>query len=232
MKAYWNLVASRIDALSLRERALVFFSIVAMFYMAWNIMLLSPQQSEANRLKTQLGNLDVQLKSKQDELALFTHLTKTGNLSPAQKKQQALQGELETLNKELSTLSQGLISAEDLPVLLQDVLLNSKGLRLLSVQTLPVESLVLQAEELPDDSSGLDEDYDSEPSSEMGVFKHGTALTIKGSYFQVLNYVRALESLPWRFYWDWLNYSVVEYPNAEIEIRVYTLSAEEGLLGV
>jgi MSHA biogenesis protein MshJ len=41
-----------------------------------------------------------------------------------------------------------------------------------------------------------------------------------------------LERLPWRFYWQDLNYSVDHYPNAEVILRVYTLSSEEGLFGV
>jgi len=97
---------------------------------------------------------------------------------------------------------------------------------------LPVESIILQPEETPDDSSGLDDSEETDTSLEAGVYKHATALKINGGYFQVLDYLQTLESLPWRFYWDWMSYSVVEYPSAEIEIRVYTLSAEEGLLGV
>jgi len=79
--------------------------------------------------------------------------------------------------------------------------------------------------------SGSTQSDNSERES-VGVYKHSTSLKIKGGYFQVLEYVRRLENLTWRFYWDRMSYSVSTYPQAEIEIRVYTLSAEEGLLGV
>ena len=49
---------------------------------------------------------------------------------------------------------------------------------------------------------------------------------------QVVQFLVALERLPWRFYWQDLNYSVDHYPNAEVILRVYTLSSEEGLFGV
>ena len=65
-----------------------------------------------------------------------------------------------------------------------------------------------------------------------GVYEHVVEMRASGSYFQIIQFLTALEALSWRFYWQRLDYKVTEYPNAEIILRVYTLSSEEGLLGV
>jgi MSHA biogenesis protein MshJ len=57
-------------------------------------------------------------------------------------------------------------------------------------------------------------------------------LTLQGDYFSTLNYLKALENLPWRIHWDSIDYNVKAYPQAETRIQVYTLSFEQDWLGV
>jgi MSHA biogenesis protein MshJ len=57
-------------------------------------------------------------------------------------------------------------------------------------------------------------------------------ITLQGDYFSTLNYLKSLETLPWRIHWDSIAYRVTEYPLAETRIQVYTLSFDEDLLGV
>jgi len=234
LSAYWLQISGKIDSLSLRERALALFSILTLLYVLWDSLFFAPQARHATLLENQLASQQAQVKAKQDEWTLFKSISDGGAKSPEHLKQQALKQELAVLDERLSSLSQGLVAATDLPLLLQDVLSKSSGLHLVSVQTLAVEPLSLigggsESDSAPASSSAQSDSTEKEPA---GVYKHSVSLKIKGGYFQVLEYVRRLESLTWRFYWDRLSYSVSTYPQAEIEIRVYTLSAEEGLLGV
>jgi MSHA biogenesis protein MshJ len=63
------------------------------------------------------------------------------------------------------------------------------------------------------------------------VYKHGLTLTLKGSYFDVLDYLHAVEESPWHFFWERLEYRVGHYPEAEVTLRVYTLGDHEELIG-
>jgi MSHA biogenesis protein MshJ len=65
-----------------------------------------------------------------------------------------------------------------------------------------------------------------------GVYKHGVLIRVAGSYSQLIQLMTEIEALQWKFYWESMDYTVKQYPNAEIDIRVFTLSSEEGLLGV
>jgi len=234
LNAHWEQISGKVDSLSLRERGLVLFSILTLLYVFWDALFFAPQVKQATLLQNQVASQQAQVNAKQDEWTLFKSIADGGAKSPEHIKQQALKQELAVLDERLSSLSQGLVAATDLPLLLQDVLSKSSGLHLVSVQTLAVEPLPLvgassESETAPPASSAQTDLSEKEPA---GVYKHSASLKIKGGYFQVLEYVRRLESLTWRFYWDRLSYSVSTYPQAEIEIRVYTLSAEEGLLGV
>jgi len=234
LNAQWEQLSGMVDALSLRERALVLFSILTLLYVLWDALLFAPQAKNATLLQNQLATQLGQVKAKQDEFTLFKSIADGGASSPEHLKQASLKQELAVLDERLSSLSQGLVAAADLPMLLQDVLAESSDLHLVSVQTLAVEPLPLDVGPAEGASATPSDNAQAEPSEKesVGVYKHSTSLKIKGGYFQVLEYVRRLENLTWRFYWDRMSYSVSTYPQAEIEIRVYTLSAEEGLLGV
>jgi MSHA biogenesis protein MshJ len=69
-------------------------------------------------------------------------------------------------------------------------------------------------------------------SVSAGIYKHTVVLRVSGSYFELLDFLQILESSQWHFYWEQLDYRVTNYPNADILLRVYTLGAEKGRIGV
>ena len=64
------------------------------------------------------------------------------------------------------------------------------------------------------------------------MYRHGLQLELEGSYLATLAYLKALQALPWEFYWDEVRLQVDKYPTAKITIVVHTLSLTEGWIGV
>lgn len=56
------------------------------------------------------------------------------------------------------------------------------------------------------------------------IYKHGILIELSGSYTATLQYLRMLEKLPWKFYWEAMRFEIDEYPNAKISIVINTLS--------
>ena len=48
----------------------------------------------------------------------------------------------------------------------------------------------------------------------------------------MLAYLRALEALPWRFYWKTFDLSTTQYPTNRVRIELSTLSMDRAWLGV
>ncbi|MFV2057309.1 MAG: hypothetical protein ACC707_12630, partial [Thiohalomonadales bacterium] len=59
------------------------------------------------------------------------------------------------------------------------------------------------------------------------VYKHGILLDMVGDYSSTLRYLKKLENLPWKFYWDAVRYEVTNYPKARIRILVNTISLDK-----
>jgi len=56
------------------------------------------------------------------------------------------------------------------------------------------------------------------------IYKHGILIELRGSYAATLQYLRMLESLPWKFYWEAMRFEIEDYPIARISIVINTLS--------
>lgn len=221
-------LSEKIDSYSLRERVLLLCCILVVLVGIWQLAFELPQERNRTQLEDELAKISTDQSAQTAQIAALTSAYAGDSQKELRAQRDALQLQLEALDRDLSELSHGLVSAEQLPQILQDVLVSTTRLKLIRVKTLPVAELPLQRSQEP--AASDPEAAETEVST--GVYKHGVTLTVSGSYFELINFLQALEALEWRFYWDRLDYAVNDYPRAEIEIRVYTLSAEEGLLGV
>lgn len=219
MSERWQAVAEKVDELSLRERGLVLLSVLTVLYLIWDFFLYQPLAQSRASVMTDITILEQKITAmEQEETMLMRAL---GSEPHRDLKIQAadLENRVAALDANLSELSVGLVPVDKLAAILQDVLAQTSTLQLQSLQTLPVEKLALNVKTEADAASA-------------GVFKHAVAITVRGSYFQVLDYLKKLETMTWRFYWDELQYQQEKYPNGLFTIRVYTLSTDEGLFGV
>ncbi len=68
--------------------------------------------------------------------------------------------------------------------------------------------------------------YQDPEDANAAIYKHRLQLSLSGRYFQLRDYLKRLEQLEWSFYWQRLDYRVVETADAEVTLEIYTLSLE------
>ena len=215
----------RINQLALRERALVAACLLAVIFLIWELVLQSPIDKQTQTLNTQIAALHTQREAVEEKINQLIAVASNDQSLPKKQTLKQLQNDLVQLDNQLSEVSEGLVRADELPQILQDVLVRTSDLKLLQMQTLPVQELQFRAPVTETLAKG-------EVAAGAGVYKHTVSLRLSGSYFQVLRFLQSLENDKWHFYWDQLDYRVTQYPQAEVELRVYTLTADKGLLGV
>ena len=213
----------KIDSRVLRERALIFLTLLALIFLLWNFLVQAKfdrerdaLEAEATKVASEHQALQTQMSTLAMAMASDPAIAKTNEI-------RTLNTRISEVEARLSGLSQGLISAEQLPKVLEEVLLRTSSVKLLQVRTLAATELQLAT---------ATTDIKNEGEAGTGVYKHGVLIRVAGSYSQLIQLMTEIEALQWKFYWESLDYTVKQYPNAEIDIRVFTLSSEEGLLGV
>lgn len=220
----------KIDARVMRERALILLTACALIFMLWNFAVQASIDKKTQEVRDNLAALAIQRTTLQTTIAATTQSLL--NDPDKQKKEQVeqLQADIKGVETQLQSVSQNLIKAEHLPQALQEVLQKTQQLTLLEVKTLPAQEL--QFVEVKAKADAQNTQSVASEESRAGVYQHAVELRVSGNYSQILQLLIALEHLPWRFYWQSLDYHVDHYPNAEVILRVYTLSSEEGLFGV
>ncbi|CAL7964127.1 hypothetical protein GAMM_60219 [Gammaproteobacteria bacterium] len=59
------------------------------------------------------------------------------------------------------------------------------------------------------------------------LYRQKVNLVFNGNYLSTYKYLRSVEDLKWMILWDELQYLVTEYPNAEINLTVYTIGSNK-----
>ncbi|MCL4681935.1 MAG: hypothetical protein KJZ92_11710 [Rhodocyclaceae bacterium] len=217
----------KFDALSLRERLMVavaafavtFFLVDALLLSSWSRQnaglkaSLVEQRAESDRTAVQLKELQARVSGHPDEQA-------RARIREIEQKIAAIDASLQAASKQL-------VPPERMATLLEDLLKRNKRLQLLKMTTLPAEEL-LGREQAGGTSAGTEQaPITAGAAASQNIFKHGVELTLRGNYFDMLDYLAQIESLPWQMYWGRLKLDAREYNRPELTLTLYTLSLDK-----
>ncbi len=226
--------AERFEAFSLRERGLIFAAIVVLGFMAWDTMVLSPQEVKQKKILNEMFDSNQQLENISARVNSMTEKLRGGEAQHIQARMSELQILLSDLERKQQDLTVEFIRPEQMATVLRDMLSNGNSLKLTQLESLGVQPLFSRIEE---PQSEIDEGI-AKPSTQNihgerpNIYKHGMRVAFEGSFNSTLDYLQALESMPWRFYWDNVEYQVLEFPVARVVITIHTLSLDEEWIGV
>lgn len=227
MNGAWNRLAERFNKLVERERLMVFLAgIVAIvgigFLLAIDGGLVRQKALKANaaRQQQELGQLQAQ------NVELARTLAQDPDAGNRQRIEQ-LREELNGYDTELRGVQEGLVAPERMVRVLEGMLAGNNRVRLVSLKTLPVSSLVETSAE-PGGAKPAAETVDEKKL----VYKHGIELTVEGSYPDLVEYQARLEKLPWRMFWARSRLDAGDYPRIRLTLTLYTLSLDKAWLVV
>jgi MSHA biogenesis protein MshJ len=206
--------ARRFDALTLRERVLTTTGVLAVVFMLWQTTVMDPLSAHKARLTAELDEVQNGITATANAL---DPASSSDPLSLAIGERSALQKEIAATDATLESKAAGLIPPQKMIGVVRDVLEKQHRLKLVSLRNAAVHPLAV-----PTDPT----------QAEAGPYVHPVELVVEGNYFDVLAYLRALEALPWRFYWKTFDLNTTRYPNNRVRIELSTLSMERAWLGV
>ena len=195
---------------------------VAAVLMILQLLLIDPVSNERSAIDKQITQLSRQIQQQQSEQQIVTAQLKAGVNRKQIRQRDQLQLELDQLNKQIEDSVVAMIPPRLMPEVLENVLSEIQGLKLLSLENKPVVAVIEQ------DLQKLEQ----LASNREGLYSHGFVLRLSGNYMAAIRYFEKLSELPWRFYWDDMRYQVDAYPNATITLEVHTVSMSEEWLGV
>jgi MSHA biogenesis protein MshJ len=206
------------DGRPVRERVAVLLGAVLILVFLIFYLLVSPLDLKNNQLTNQISSTKTELavlKAKEQVISARK------GIDPDLKDRERLGVLMEESAKLEQQLREGivnLVSPQDMPELLKDLLTRQEKLELISLENLAPQQLKFGQQ-------------DSTEEFGPKLYRHSLRMTFSGDYLTLLKYLKQLEELPRTLIWEDVEISTDDYPQATVRLQVYTLSLKEGWIG-
>jgi MSHA biogenesis protein MshJ len=207
MKRYGSTLAARIDEMTLRQRAMLFATVSLVVIALAHATLIEPVLVKQKQLIERVNRDQSQLTAVRAQIEGLVREQESGRKDPEQAALRELEQRLAAGEKTLAQRKRGFIAPARLPALVKDLLGPGQAVRMESLRVVP----------------------GTQVEGSTGFYRHGVELTLKGSYFDLVQYLTQLEKLPARLLWGRTELQVEKYPDVRLTVQVRTLSTEPSL---
>jgi MSHA biogenesis protein MshJ len=220
MKQRLQQYADGIDAMALRERAMFFGAVALVLVTLLQVFLLNPVLSRRNQLSAQIAQQEDETRAIQTQIQALVRPSVQDQNELNRDRLKSLREQFAQLDRQFEQQQQQFVAPEKMVAMLENMVVKNRKLQLISLRNLPGAGLSPGAGGRARAGGGRE------------VFRHTVELSVKGSYFDLLDYLAALERMPQRVFWDGLELSVAQYPQSVLKLTIYTLSLEKSWLTV
>jgi MSHA biogenesis protein MshJ len=261
LRQKWQRLAAKVDSLSLRERGIIFAAAAVLLFTLVNDVILDPEFAKQKQLSEQIKSNEQRMDQIQAEIRQTIKVQSDPD-EDGRKRLAELKSNTRQMSADLLEMQKGLVSPDKMSALLEDILKRNGNLRLVSLKTLPAASLgnaasggtggtgasagvtsgavdVTSTRPRIDGAvtaasgfhSGIRENVKVDPSPAL-VYTHGVEIVVDGTYLDMMNYMAALEAMPWQLFWGKAKLDVTSYPESRLALTVYTLSLDKKWLNL
>ncbi|MBD8529497.1 MULTISPECIES: hypothetical protein [unclassified Massilia] len=225
MKEQLTRLALRIDALTLRERVMLFAAVAAAFVFLMHFFGLGPMYAKQDLLRTQIVQQQNNLEGIDNEIRDKVLAAQVDPDAPTRARTLAERGEIDSMAASLRAMQNGLVPPERMAPLVDSILRANGRLQMVSMRTLATEPLMgagtaASAAPQPAAASG------PTPAATPLLYRHGVEVTVRGNYLDMIGYMAALESMPTQLFWGRAQLEAETWPSSRLTLTLYTLSLD------
>lgn len=235
----WTELEKRFDALQPRERVLMSVAVGVLLVFFLYLLWIEPagkaaaaSQMQIDSLEPQVDGVRIALERVEQELAR----------DPEAERRVALDGlraEAASIDERLRADEARVIAPATMPLVLRDLLGRDKRLVVVGVDALPPQALrwspALNALATMPAAAGSTSSAAVDVGPEANVptlYRHRVVLRFEGDFDATLDYLRAVEALPFRLRLNDLEVDGSRWPRLSMRLQIETLGLEEGWIGV
>jgi MSHA biogenesis protein MshJ len=215
MTALLRRYTERIDALSMRERVLIFIAAALVLIAFAYLGFISPLMEKDKRLGREVTRRQTELAMLQAQLQAMARSSEMRPDEANRAKLAELQRELAQQDEQIGSAASRFTSPQRMREILQEILARNPRLQLVDLKTLPVDLF-----------------GHSDARGPRPIYRHAFELTVSGAYLDLYAYLRQLEALPTRLYWRKADLAAGDYPKVVLKLTVYTLSFDPSWMSV
>jgi MSHA biogenesis protein MshJ len=226
----WIKLSTRLDAMTLRERAMVFTAVVAGILFLIYTVSAEPLLKKQSALQLQIKQQQNQITGIDQEIVAKAQGFKVDPDAATREQLNAVRRDIDATSNSLMAVQKGLVAPDKIAPLLEHLLRGNGRLKLISLKTLPVTGLNEAAKPAVAQTlvpAPIPAGQPAPAKPRELVYRHGVEIVVQGSYLDMVNYMAALESLPVQLFWGKANLDAQQYPNSRLTLTLYTLSLDQ-----
>jgi len=207
--------ADRLDAMSLRERVLIFLAVAVVLVVAADNAFFEPilqrQKINAQRIQQQ----DEEIRTMRVQVQAYAQARTGDGTNSKRQRLEKRKLELAALDRELAAGQSALVPPERMAKMLSEIVKRNPDIELVSLRSLA--------------ATGLTQSLTATGSAQGGaaMYRHGIEIAVSGSYLKMLTYVGQLERLPAKIVWGNMELQAGAYPLVTLKVTLYTFSPEK-----
>lgn len=194
-------------ARNFRERIVLTVAACAGILLVIEALAWAPARQRLHAAEAQVASLETQKNVLQGELDALDQQEALDPDSAVRRQLDTFDRQVGSLDEKLQGQALQLIAPEQARAVLQALIANVRGLHMAGLQTEPARPLV--------ETEGLDLPV---------LYRHGLVIDLDGDYLALIEYLQALEQLPWRLYWYDLEVTADKPGPRRFRLRLYTVS--------
>lgn len=224
MKTNWSVLALRFNSASGRERILMTLAMLAgLAFIGW-FLAVEPAQIRSKRAEQSINNLLVQQHELEGQIRDLS-LPKHDPDLLVRQELIAIQKQLTELERQIKEVGEVLIPPDRMVNLLEALVVQSDGVRLLSLRKL--DNNQGQQSHTKDDVKRDVSSGNNNTALPENVFKHAIEIRLEGNYQQLTAYLERLEKSRIKVLWSGMDLSAENYPHLVLKLSVFTLSLDK-----
>ena len=208
--------ADRLDAMSLRERVLIFLAAAVVIVAVADNALFEPILRRQKVNSQSIQQQEEEIRTMQAQVRGYAQARAGDSANARRQRLENRKIELAQLDRELAARQSELVTPERMAKMLSEIVKRNPDIELVSLRTLAATGL----------TQSLTATLGSAPSG-LAIYRHGIEIAVSGSYLKMLNYVSQLERLPAKIVWGNMELQAGGYPVVTLKITLYTFSPEK-----
>lgn len=208
-------IEKKFNALMVREKFLFLGFVLVILAIYFESNILEPSLVGVKDKNLIVESLQKEITIVNDTVAQMNSDSSDNNpVSNLEKQLNNLKKENEQIINTLKEQSNKIVSADQMTEVLKKILKDNPGIKIIGIEN--INEIPIFANISKDDTSVYQ------------IYEHGLKIRISGSFESVFNFIRSIENINWWIAWQEIVYKVKEYPTAEVEITLSTLSMDSG----
>jgi len=226
MSDFTDNLEARFNAISEREQKLLFYAVPFVICFVLILGLIEPAimqtietRNEINTKKLGLVDVSNNVDIVKAQLSLDPDMETRNQIS-------GVNEQIVILEKLFANELEQLVPPYAMPLVLEQLLAKAKKLRLMSMSSIPPSNI------FNDDENDINPQNIIENAIGPELFKHGLKIRFEGSFFDTRDFLISAEQMGWKLHWREILFEVNKYPQAQVDIELFTLSRSEAYINV